>query len=192
MFSTAPISGLVLAGGKSSRMGRDKAQLNYHGKPQFQVVYQLLSSLADSTFVSCREAQAAAFAPLPTIVDQHEDIGPMAALLAAFQYNPNTAWLVLGCDYPNMDAAALAPLVRNRNSDAIATAFRNPDKNWPEPLLAIWEPASFTLLKNAYAEQRFSLKRVLEQHTVHLVEVQNLRSIQSVDTTVGFESFNKP
>lgn len=182
MFSTAPISGLVLAGGLSSRMGEDKALIQYHDKPQYQHVFELLDALLPSVFISCRQEQAQQFDALPCIVDQHADIGPMAALLAAFKYNPNTAWLVLGCDYPNLGTEAIEQLIAARDSEKMATAFWNSEKKWPEPLLAIWEPKALASIQVGFAAGIFSLKRVLEQSSSNWVEPANQASILSVDT----------
>src|SRR5690349_4297820 len=93
----APLFGLVLAGGKSERMGVDKAALEFHGKPQLVWAYELLSQVCDRTFVSVRPDQAddPVRARLPQIVDLQPGIGPIAGISAAFTRHPDSAWLVL-------------------------------------------------------------------------------------------------
>ena len=54
---TAPLFGLVLAGGASTRMQQDKAALAYHGKPQLNWAYDLLADLCAATFISVRPDQ---------------------------------------------------------------------------------------------------------------------------------------
>ena len=189
MPSTSPILGLVLAGGRSARMGQDKALISYHGKPQYQHVFELLSSVCDAVYVSCRAEQKELFAPLPVLLDSVEDIGPMAALLAAFEYNPNCAWLVLGCDYPHFGEAELQQLLDQRDEQAIATAYFNAAKGWPEPLLAIWEPQAHPLMKAALAIGDSSLRRLLEANPVKLVHPAEATPFKSFDTPTDRQSF---
>src|SRR5680860_1119484 len=64
------IFGLVLAGGKSTRMGKDKGMIPYHGMPQREFLYHLLSRVCTETFVSIRPDQKADFPEdMQTIVD---------------------------------------------------------------------------------------------------------------------------
>ena len=56
-MSLSILNGLVLAGGKSTRMGKDKGQISYHGIPQSTYLYNLLKDICDNTFLSIREDQ---------------------------------------------------------------------------------------------------------------------------------------
>ena len=49
------MNGLVLSGGQSSRMGRDKALIDYHGLPQYAYVYDLLLGFCDKVFISSKK-----------------------------------------------------------------------------------------------------------------------------------------
>jgi len=84
MTSAAKLYGLVLSGGKSTRMGMDKGMIPYHGIPQRDYLYDLLSSVCEKTFVSLRRDQQS---DLPTstecIVDLDEYRGPYNGLLSA-------------------------------------------------------------------------------------------------------------
>ena len=191
MSAIAPIAGLVLAGGRSSRMGEDKALIDYHGRPQYQHVFELLSAAMPSVFISCRPAQQELFQSLPVITDELEDIGPMAALLAAFTHNPATAWLVLGCDYPNFGEAQVRKLLQHRNPDAFATAFFNAERQWPEPLLAIWEPVAHGALKAAHANGQHSLRRLLEAQNSVYLEPKQSASIASFDSPQSRDNFHR-
>src|SRR4051812_47661865 len=52
-----PLNGLVLAGGKSERMGRDKTRINWHGKEQCYYISDLLKPFCSEVFISCRHEQ---------------------------------------------------------------------------------------------------------------------------------------
>ena len=144
MTSNAKIYGLVLSGGKSTRMGEDKGLISYHGIPQRDYLYQLLNKICDATYMSVREDQRKEMhAEVNLIVDSNEFSGPYNGLLSAHRQFPEVAWLVLACDLPLMDEQMLHELVRQRDASQMATAFALKKNPLPEPLCAIWEPHAF-------------------------------------------------
>jgi len=141
MISKDKIYGLVLSGGKSTRMGEDKGLITYHNLPQREHLYHLLNEVCDQTFLSIRKDQEKEISDsFKTIVDNDKFRGPYNGLLSAHKAHPQVAWLVLACDLPLMDKKALQELIAARNSDKIASAFADADDPLPEPLCAIWEP----------------------------------------------------
>lgn len=141
MTSIAKLYGLVLSGGKSTRMGTDKGLIEYHGVPQREYLYNLLSQVCENTFISLREEQEDELpAAIKTIVDLNEFKGPYNGLLSAHKKYPEVAWLVLACDLPLMDLDALKELISQRDSAKESTAFALKENPLPEPLCAIWEP----------------------------------------------------
>jgi molybdopterin-guanine dinucleotide biosynthesis protein A len=139
-----PLCGLILAGGKSSRMGHDKSSLVYHDKDQAHHSYSLLEQICQKVFVSCRSDQGdlAHLKDLPKIYDTYSDIGPIGGILSAQAKHTNTPFLVIACDLPFVDLAFLNYLVRMRDAEKVATAYINPETTWLEPLCTIYEPKS--------------------------------------------------
>lgn len=134
------IYGLVLAGGKSTRMGKDKGLIPYHGLPQRDYLYHLLGRVCDSTFVSIRPDQKDEIDDMEVIVDKDEYKGPYNGLLSAHKEHPEVAWLVLACDLPLLDLISLQELIAARDPNLMATSFAQKENPLPEPLCAIWEP----------------------------------------------------
>ncbi len=138
---TPKLYGLVLAGGKSTRMGSDKGLLKYHSVPQQEYLYNLLDKVCDKVFLSMRKEQKV---DLPTdfnvIYDQNEYRGPFNGILSAHKTHPNVAWLVLACDLPLINLSSLEKLVKKRDSERFATSFATKKSDLPEPLITIWEP----------------------------------------------------
>jgi len=143
MTLNAKLYGLVLSGGKSTRMGTDKGLIAYHDVPQREYLYDLLSEVCEKTFVSIREEQEAELpSRMEAITDLNEYKGPYNGLLSAHKKYPGVAWLVLACDLPLMDLEALKELISQRDISKQATAFALKENPLPEPLCAIWEPYS--------------------------------------------------
>ncbi len=179
--ATPPLKGLVLAGGKSLRMGQDKGLLHYHGKPQRDVVASLIAPLCEEVYSSCRPEQAQTLKnPLP---DMFLDLGPLGAILSAFRAEPDTAWLVVACDLPLLTQNTLQYLVQNRHPAAIATAFKgdNP-QGFPEPLIAIWEPKSYARALQFLAAGYVCPRKVLINSQCHLLTPPNPHELANANT----------
>ncbi|OGX38751.1 MAG: hypothetical protein A3D87_00700 [Omnitrophica WOR_2 bacterium RIFCSPHIGHO2_02_FULL_50_17] len=142
-----PLYGLVLAGGKSTRMKKDKSLLDYHGKKQVVHCFDLLSKICGQVFLSNREGQAqlAGHKILPQIHDTFLEIGPLGGILTAMTRSPEAAWLVLACDLPFVNDKVLKTLVERRNPFKMATAYQSVEEHrLPEPLCAIYEPKAIS------------------------------------------------
>jgi molybdenum cofactor guanylyltransferase len=179
----APLHGLVLAGGASRRMGRDKATLDYHGRPQLEWTWSLLARHCERTFVSVRAGQDAAGprAALPCIVDRVEGAGPIAGIEAAFAAHPAAAWLVVACDLPFITDATLAHLVARRGDQCIL-AYRSAHDGLPEPLCAIYEPGAREAVLAALAEGRHCPRRLIVRSGVALLELPDAAALDNVNT----------
>ncbi|MEH6680177.1 MAG: NTP transferase domain-containing protein [Sediminicola sp.] len=137
-----PLYGLVLTGGRSSRMGTDKGSLDYHGIPQREYVYDQLEQFCQRTFYSCRAQQYPELnGKGNTIWDQYGFPGPFNGLLSAHAQYPKVAWLVMACDLPFLNGTGISELISAHDPQKNATAFSNPGSGMPEPLAAIWEPS---------------------------------------------------
>lgn len=135
------VYGLVLAGGRSTRMGRDKGAIIYHHTPQRDHLYSLMDTLCHKTFYSIREDQLPEFSNNKhLIVDENEYRGPLNGIISAYKKHPEVAWMVMACDLPFMNLAMLKKLLDERDENCAATAFSISQNGLPEPLAAIWEP----------------------------------------------------
>ncbi len=153
------LHGLILSGGQSSRMKMDKGSLSYHGISQRQYLFNLLSNYCNKTFISCNAQQAVELdGELPIIRDNFLQLGPMGGILSALQTDPNAAWLTVACDLPYLSEKTIQYLVQNRNPSKTATAFLDPKGEFPEPLITIWEPKSYSILLQ-FLSQGYSCPR---------------------------------
>ena len=186
MSPLAPLYGLVLAGGRSTRMQRDKAAIEYRaGETQLDAAMKLLQGRVARAFASVRAEQRAdgARARYPQIVDRGGVEGPIAGIGAALAEHPAAAWLVLACDLPFLDAHTLDKLVAARRAGTIAVAFRSSHDGLPEPLCAIYEPAARPLLDAHIAAGRNCPRKFLiNTPGVELLDLPNARALDNVNT----------
>ena len=187
--SPPPLWGLVLAGGESRRMGRDKGNLALLGEPQATVAWQMLDRACSRAFVSVRpgQTQTRPYSKLPQIVDDGRDAtGPVAGLLAAWKRYEDVAWLLLAADMPFVDEAMLQVLIENRDATALATAFRRREGK-PEPLCTIWEPGARVVLRRRASTGERSLGGLLEVSPVRWIEPGDAATLASVNTPEELE-----
>ncbi|MEO8064899.1 MAG: NTP transferase domain-containing protein [Pseudomonadota bacterium] len=186
MSTFAPLYGLVLAGGRSTRMQRDKAEIEYRpGETQLDAAMKLLQGRVARVFASVRADQSSdgARARYPQIVDRGGIGGPIAGISAALAEHPAAAWLVLACDLPYLDARTLDQLVGARRGGVIAIAFKSSRDGLPEPLCAIYEPAARPLLEaHLAAGKNCPRKFLINTPGVELLDQPNARALDNVNT----------
>ena len=169
-------------------MQRDKAALEYHGKPHLQWAYDLVSEFCAATFISVRPDQRTDTlrASLPQIVDRKPGLGPLAGIDAALQEHPKAAWLVVACDLPQLTPAVLDHLIEHRDPTRIATAYRSNFDQLPEPLCAIWEPASRVAVSEWLAKGKECPRKLLINSNVALLDLPVAAALDNVNTPEEF------
>lgn len=176
------INGLVLAGGKSMRMGFDKTMIEWHGKDQRSYMADALKAICNDVFISCRTEQQDEIKNYKTIPDTFTGLGPYGAILSAFRQNPDATWLVTASDLPLIDKSTLQYLINYRNISAVATTFESPHDGLPEPLITIWEPKAYPILLSFLAQGYSCPRKVLRNNDVHIIKAPYPEKLMNVNT----------
>jgi molybdopterin-guanine dinucleotide biosynthesis protein A len=179
------LRGLVLAGGQSRRMGRDKATLKIGGRSQLERAADLLAEYLGHVHLSVRADQfdnTSRFEHEP-IIDAYDELGPAAGLLSAHRAYPEVAWLVLACDMPLVDGTIIRALIEQRDSRKAATAFANPRDGLPEPLCAIYEPGTLARFRRLAEEGlETSPRTLLVQSELCELELPRSNALDNINT----------
>lgn len=181
MTGAPPLYGLVLAGGRSVRMGEDKAQLVYReDQTQRETAASLLRTVCERVFLSVAIPPSE---PAPeTIVDQYPGTGPLNAILSAFEAHAEVAWFVLACDLPFLDETAVRALVERRSTAHGATAFHSAYLDGAEPLCAIYEPILEPALRTAFQDGARCPTDFLKQVNVQLIDPPTADALTNANT----------
>lgn len=174
-----PIMGLVLAGGKSMRMGEDKGNIVYHGLPQREYAAQMLDKFCEQTFISTSKEIDTSYELIP---DSFMDLGPYGGILSAFRKDPNSAWLVVATDIPLLDEESLKQLIDQRNPSKVATSFHNPETGFPEPLITILEPRAYPRLLEFLTLGYSCPRKALINSEIEELQINNLDVLQGANT----------
>lgn len=181
---TRAVYGLVLAGGKSRRMGRDKALLARDGRSQLAYVVHLLEGLLGRVFVSARADQQnePERSQFEQIVDRYQDMGPVAGILSAMDEYPEVDWLVVACDLPNIDALTISDLLDRRSSEKPFSAYTSSHDGLPEPLCAVYAAGSADVVRGFVTDGIHCPRKILIRSETLLLEQPNPRSLDNVNT----------
>lgn len=161
--------GLVLCGGKSSRMGTDKGQLRKDGRPWARHMADRLESLGLKTYLSINPLQQGAYRQIfsseSLVIDQVDVKGPLTGLLSTHQLFPKADILVLPCDMIDAEAPLLQRLVDIRQQIVQADVYLFEKDGQVEPLCAIYTALGLQKLLMEYRNAHltnFSVRRAIK------------------------------
>jgi len=154
------VNGYVLAGGKSSRMGRDKALLELAGKPLVQLAVEKLRQVCAQVFVLGGRSELAGYAPL--VRDLHEGCGPLGGIEAALEHSANEWNLFMAVDMPFLPAGFLAGWVRSVTARESARVAMFTVDGRVQPALCLLHKEITHYVRGALERGEFKLLPVLE------------------------------
>lgn len=183
------MNGLILAGGKSSRMGRDKSTISYHGKPQREYLFELMKKFCFDVHLSCK-SEAGIPPHLNPLPDQFDIESPLNGILTAFKKDPTSSWLCIAVDMPLIDSVTIEYLFRNRDANKVATCFKDSEGELPEPLFTIWEPKAHKLLEIFYKQGKISPRFFLQRHDILLLDIPDKKILTNINSATDLKKFN--
>ena len=178
------VYGLVLAGGKSRRMGQDKALLDHSGQSQLAYSVAILERCVDRVFVSTRPDQTneRERSRFERIVDRYDELGPVAGILSAFSEYPDVDWLVLACDLPNIDEATIRQLLQESDDKYPFTAYASSFDGLPEPLCALYRAGAADIVQGFVDAGLNCPRKMLMRSNTQLLKQANPRALDNVNT----------
>jgi molybdopterin-guanine dinucleotide biosynthesis protein A len=153
------LTAAILAGGKSSRMGADKALLSFRGKPMISAVVDAARPIATELFVVVDEGQPYHALGLTTVPDVYKGRGPLGGLHAALSASRAEATLLLACDIPLVSTALLRHLAAC-SSDAPARAVEIDGRI--HPLCAVYDRRCLPVIEQLIADDRLAMAGLLD------------------------------
>ena len=186
--------GVVMAGGQSSRMGRDKGQEFFEGSPMAARTYTLLQSLDLRVVVSVNEAQEAAYGRLfpgdSLVADAVLEMGgPLRGILSVHERFPAADLLVVACDMPLLGRSVLERLVEARRAAAEAPFFAF-DSDGIQPLCALYTATALAVLLADV--KRGHLPPSCPRRLLASTEGTKLLAVHNEQERVQFTNVNRP
>jgi len=177
----AGITGVILAGGNSSRMGRNKALLNFRGRPLIETVYRTMAELFTEVVVVTNQPEEYDFLPCVKIPDIHAGLGSMAGIHAALAWSNNPRIFVVACDMPFLDAGLIRRLASLLGDEAALVPESDAGL---EPLHAFYAKGALPRLEGALAAGRVRIIDLIEEVGARVVPAEDVAKMSP-----GVDSF---
>jgi molybdopterin-guanine dinucleotide biosynthesis protein A len=172
--SKLPVAGFVLAGGKSSRMGRDKALLELDGRPLVERAMRLLGAVCMEASIAGGSEELARFGRV--VPDGRTGCGPLSGIVAALEASGFDWNLMLAVDVPLVPVDLVRALAEQcAGSSAVAVVARVTGR--PEPLCAAYHRRALPGLQSALNAGRFKvMTAIAESGSVEYFEVDGKKA----------------
>jgi molybdopterin-guanine dinucleotide biosynthesis protein A len=182
-----PVTGLVLAGGRSHRMGRNKAFLELDGQPLIDVVIQRVARVCTEVLVVASDADIYAGLGVPVVADRFRGVGVLGGLHAGLAAASHQLALAVGCDMPFLDPVLLRAFTDWADGADVAILRRG---EWVEPLHAVYRR---TCLPGMEAAIRAGERRVISFFPKVNVRYVTAEMIRPFDPQLrSFRNINTP
>jgi molybdopterin-guanine dinucleotide biosynthesis protein A len=155
-------SGFVLAGGGSTRMGRDKALLPYRGAALVEHIASLVREAAGSVALIGDPRRYARFG-YPVHPDNVPHCGPLGGIHTALTVTTTDWNMVVACDMPAISHASLDGLLRRAARTERSCVVATGPGGEPEPLCAVYHRRSLPVLARAIQDKRFRLRDLVPE-----------------------------
>ncbi|HEY5996064.1 MAG TPA: molybdenum cofactor guanylyltransferase [Candidatus Deferrimicrobiaceae bacterium] len=176
----------MLAGGASRRMGRDKALLDFRGRPLIQAVLDRVGAVFNNPFVVSNTPERFPFLSCPIVPDRFPGKGPLAGIDAALRHARTPFAFACGCDMPFLSEPLLKLLAEKAGEGIDLVLPSGPDG--AEPLCAIWGRSALPAVEQALAEERLSLVALANKLSVHEVTIEEVAAVDP--SFASFRNFN--
>lgn len=166
------ITTIILAGGKSSRMGEDKAMLSYNGTPFIDHIIHIASQITDTILLVSDHPEHQAIKNAAVIKDVYANKGPLSGLYSGLSHSKTTRNLVLSCDIPMIKLDVLKFLITNFNKDYQAIIATVNDRIMP--LVGIYTKDCISISKELIEKNDLKMMNFIDRlHSVNYIEIPN-------------------
>jgi len=188
------ITGVILAGGKSSRMKRDKALLKFHDKPFIQLISETLHKVFENVIIISDHVEQYKFLYLPIYQDVYKDCGPLAGIHSAFVHTQSNGIFISSVDLPLIDVSAIQYILNQKcNADAILFSL----DGQIQPLFGLYYRACLLKIENQLKQKRYSVVEFLDKINTNIILLNskqiNISSkiLQNINSPEDYQSLLK-
>ncbi len=178
---------IILCGGKSSRMGRDKATLPFGPELMLQRIVRLLSEEVDSSAIVVVSAKGQILPPLPpeirVVCDENPSRGPLEGLAAGLKAMPDNvdAVYATSCDVPLMATGFVRTMFNHLGSHEIAVPV---ERQFHHPLAAVYRPRVLAVVQQLLAANKLRPRFLFDEVDTMEVDVESLREFDPTLSTL--------
>ncbi|MFM2018737.1 MAG: hypothetical protein RL007_2393 [Bacteroidota bacterium] len=188
MSDLKPITGIILAGGKSSRMGRDKGTALLNGIPMIEHVLRTLRQVTDSIII-IGPKHIYDYTSCDVFEDIYPEKGPLGGIYTALTHTRTERNLILSCDIPFVGVKTLQ-LMRDHSSDYSIVVPEYLGQL--EPLCAIYNKSLLPAVENALKNDELGMRRFIScmPHETVTIDTGELNPFRNINTAEELNQLN--
>lgn len=182
------VPAVLFAGGKSSRMGKDKALLPFDGYNSMSAYqYEKLKRIFEHVYLSTKEKKFDFNAPL--IIDRHEVHSPLAGLVSVFETLDTDAVFVLSVDMPFIGEEEITPVIEASKGAEDAVIAQSPEGT--EPLCGLYRRTILPMAQEQLAKNHHRLMTLLENADTTFVPFGEAQAFMNLNRPEDYEKARK-
>lgn len=179
-------TGIVLAGGRSTRMGQDKARLSFGGETMVARATRILMDVVDDVIVVTRPGSCFPGLPGRLVHDAVADLGPLAGIAAGLAASHTDVNLIVACDMPLVRPAVLQRLIQLRDDADVCVAVAN---GHASPLCGVYRAGVGTVAEELLAAGERRVMELLDRVRTKRVDAAVFRDLDpDLDTFISCNS----
>lgn len=187
-ITTQKYTAIILAGGKSSRMGTQKALLNIHGNSLIENTVNSLKPYFSEIIISANCPQSFVFLGLPIVEDEIKDQGPLMGIYSSLKSSSNEINFVIASDIPIINVNFIKKLLLfSKDFDAVVPA--NNDKL--EPLYAVYSKRVIPVIETVLQTKSRKISDVIKLCNTKILNTNMYSGYENLNTQHDLELFIK-
>ncbi len=181
------ISGVILAGGKSSRYGRNKALVAFNGTPLIERVIRVLKRLFEHVVLITNTPEEYAYLHLPMEQDIIKGLGPLGGIYTALQTISTEYGFFVACDMPFLNSPLITYMIEHREEHDVVA----PKIDWKiEALHALYRKTCLPEVERLIRNNQYQTIRFFDRVSVRYVHKDEVRRFDP--SLRSFLNINRP
>ncbi len=167
MDSINKITGIVLSGGKSSRMGREKGLCTLRGKPLIEYAVEVLIEVCDDVIISAND-NSYDYLGLPVVKDAVPGVGPIGGISSAIHYSETNDNFILSCDMPFVSGELIRYILSGKPGYQAVVPVND---GFPEPLCAYYRKDIVEVFDRSIENGIYKIRRAIKSGDVAYIDI---------------------
>jgi molybdopterin-guanine dinucleotide biosynthesis protein A len=181
-----PATAIILAGGNSTRMGRDKAMLPIFGRPMIEHICRQLSPWFGQMIISANDRNLYSFLNVPIVQDRMLGRGPLMGIASALRASTTEANFVTASDIPEIDVDLVRDMLRQADGyDAVVPRIGSGKY---EPVFAVYKKSALEIIEQALELGVHRIADALSRCRVKYIELSR-RQLENINTMVEYQKY---
>lgn len=186
MFDKKHITGIILAGGASSRMGKDKGLCEFKGKSLVSYAIEALLPICDTILISSNNTENYQKFGFDVVLDQYKNIGPIGGIFSSLNRSTTYHNLVVSCDTPFINTQLMEYVLSNSNGYDIVVPEHG--DSYVEPLAAYYSSSIISILQESINQKDYKIMNLFSKVRFRSIKVDTISGY----STKLFKNLNTP